>query len=191
MYRIYELLQNIQYAANRYKDEVSEGYVETLALTATAFGEIFRIFHEDKKFAEAWLMHEIAQILIGNTSYRKKADSDCITILCDNNALHHSIKSWNSRYYSYRIHELKQILKSLTANSSLKNRFLVIMKMTGRDFTYKKRIDEAKAIAMKLKVPYTTMDALIKKDIELHKNDSTDQDKENKKWNRNDLLGEE
>lgn len=100
---VHDWLQNIQYAANRYADELSEGLKDLRDLVARMIGEVFAIYNAEPRFASAWLLNEIAQKLYGNISYKLRKDVDDVTKLMLDQNSHHDMTRWAAPENMYRL----------------------------------------------------------------------------------------
>ncbi len=180
VYNIYNLLQNIQYATNRYDDTLSEQYAEMNNLIADCMGAIFSILVEEKEFTVAYLKHEIAKILVGSTYRVKKEDADAVQMLVDKYYLHQEISSYKPDCAPcYEVYYLKLILKSLTICGSLKNRMGILLFMVGKNMAkyHAKSVTEAaKSVGIIWQIN------------KVPKEKDTDRE-ETTKFYRNDLLG--
>ena len=180
VFRVYEILQQIQYAANRYKDQLSEQYLEVNRLVAKALGTIFYIFNEADSFTIAWLKNEIAELLIGKTHLVKKVDADIVQSYIDKNNEHHTIKSY--RPHGDQIFELKKILADLTVDHSVKGRVKALVKMTVHHAErYSKIMNQLKELAdsVNVKIPK----------VKAKKKDETSEYQEERDFYRKNLLG--
>ena len=179
VFKVYEMLQHIRYASNRYKDQISDQYSEVNRLVAKALGTIFCIFNEADSFTIAWLKNEIAELLIGKTFLVKKTEADVVQTYIDKNNAHHAIKSYKPT--GREIVELKKILADLTIDHSIKGRVKALVKMTLHNAEqYDKVMVQLKELAdsVKVKVPKKIKKKVGKSEYE-----------ESREFYRNDLLG--
>jgi len=136
VYEIYKWCQQIQYAANRYKDDFSVKYKPVMDEVNSIMGEIFNIFHMEHEFAEAYMLNKICKNLYTEKySWAGANKCDAVTKFLDEHHLHHDLRTSYKDFYAHKMHYLKQALKSLTEDDSLQNRAYWAAKLTAKKFS--------------------------------------------------------
>lgn len=127
IYKMKQWLENLQYASNRYEDEVSEQYKALNEIVAQCMGQMFKIWQKEE-WAKTWLLSEICKLLVGNTYAVKVKDADIVNQYINKTSAHHDITAG----LLMTIPELKEILLLLTEENSIKNRIQALIKIAGK-----------------------------------------------------------
>ena len=164
VYRIYEWIQQIQYAANRYSDETADKYKGIMEICAKIYGECFAIFQKIDDYAMAYILSEISKILYKECSPRETKSWDTVTkYLIDDNA-HHYIKSpYNSS--NDKLKSSKYAWKSLHQDDSQQNRLYIFLELSEENCDFKWK--EVMKIVSKYRWDKRKFGALMKKNQEL------------------------
>ena len=91
VYRIYQNAEGISYALRRYKDKYLQNFEELNKLLSDINGTCFRIFSKSDRFAKAYLIHQMAEIIYNRRAYPYNIDSDPVTVHLSKNHIHHDI----------------------------------------------------------------------------------------------------
>jgi hypothetical protein len=143
VYRIWEWAHQIQYAANRENDDVSERHSDLMELVSSIMGECFSIFRESDNYAIAEVLRKISELLYKNTYLSNKSKWDAVTKYLVEDAAHHEIRK------NHNLDEIKGYWKSLYLDHSEKNRLYVFLQLSKEH--YKHKWDEIFALAKKKK----------------------------------------
>jgi hypothetical protein len=90
IFDIYTTAENMNYYLRRYKDGMLAQH-HALNVTLSEIGGLcFGVFTENRQFTLAYLVHEIAKIVYGDTSYNEFPENqDWVTQWADKNCIHH------------------------------------------------------------------------------------------------------
>lgn len=136
VYEIYLWIQQIQYAVNRYQDELSEAYVGVMKICSKIYGLCFVIFNETTEFALAYILNKISILLYTNYNQYKPETWDEVTKFLISNHAHHDIRN-PFKYGSYdKLREAKNLWKSLYEDNSLQNRMYCYLVISGNEFSH-------------------------------------------------------
>lgn len=191
VYQIYQWVQQIQYAVNRYTDDLSEQYVGMMNLCSNIYGLCFAIFNQQEYYAMAYMLNKISKILYGNCEIREKENWDIITVFLIKDCGHHSIRSpFKYLVPAYKLKEIKSIWKSLVQDDSFQNRLYSYLVLSTTHYNHQWKEIEILIAEHNFDKEKFNLLKLENQSQELKsKNDNLEEYGDEKKYYLNDLLG--
>lgn len=193
VYQIYCWIQQYQYAANRYQDELTQKFSKTSRIVSQMMGEIFEVFEtKSDSFSSAYLLQEICKKLYGNVTYREEKDLDIVTAFLIKHCVHHDIPHWYKRD-ARRVERLKAALRWVEKNHTLRDRLHLAIDLGGKSFAqYEHKQKELRKICKDVNLSY---EKRVKPILSRHKKEKVENDRasasdfsERKQFNRDHLL---
>ena len=127
IYKIYNWIQQIQYAANRYEDELAEKYSSLMKLCSVIYGQCLAIFEESDEYMICHMLSEIAKIIYIDTYQSSKKDG-VTKYLIEHREHHYFSRPFPYTYGCTKI-KLKEIWKSLVVDNSMQNRIYCFLQI--------------------------------------------------------------
>ncbi len=193
VYEIYQWVQQIQYAVNRYQDELAAKHIDLMKICSKLIGECFSVFSRSENFALAYIMCQVSELLYTKNSDPKDEKKwDVATKYLVENHGHHAIRNpFNHLPPISKLDEAKKLWKSLYLDQSEENRLFLFYSLVERhefDHKYKKLIEIAEEKGWDIE----KFKKMAKENVALKKEkdkEQTNEWKEDKEFYTKDILG--